>query len=293
MIDIEKDEFKIGFDENTGFIRVKNPIEDDAIADMYENKYHENNQGISDNLTYSTWEESGFYDKFTTFEKHIPAQETRSLLDIGCGLGKLLLYGKERNWNCVGVEPSKQAANCALSNGLNVLNCNFSKDLFTKNEKFDVVHMHHVLEHIKNPIDLLNDAKELLKENGILCVIVPNDFSAFQTILWKELDFKPWWIAPEHHLNYFDFNTLSSLLENNGFEIVLKETSFPMELFLLFGEDYIKQPEIGTQSHLKRTNFDTILRKYDNELKRKFYQSLANIGIGRDVILYAKKKISE
>lgn len=290
MIDIQKDKFKIGFDESVGFIRVKNPIEDEEITDMYENQYHENNQGISDNLTYSSWEESGFYDKFSTFEDHVGAHENRSLLDIGCGLGKLLLYGKERNWNCVGVEPSRQAANCALNNGLNVLNCNFSKNIFKANEKFDVVHMHHVLEHIKNPIALLNDAKELLKDDGMLCVIVPNDFSAFQKILWKDLDCSPWWVAPEHHLNYFDFDTLSTLLENNGFEIILKETSFPMELFLLFGDNYVSQPEIGRQSHLKRTNFDTTLRKYDNDLKRKFYQSLANIGIGRDVILYAKKK---
>lgn len=291
MLDIENDKFTIGFDENEGFIRVKNPMEDKVITDMYENQYHENNQGISDNLTYSEWEESGFYDKFSTFEEYIPAQENRSLLDIGCGLGKLLLYGKERNWNCIGVEPSKQAANCALNNGLNVLNCNFSKNIFKSNEKFDVVHMHHVLEHIKNPMALIKDAKELLKDEGLLCIIVPNDFSAFQKILWKELDFKPWWISPKDHLNYFDFDTLSSLLEKNGFEIVLKETSFPMELFLLFGDNYIKNPEIGSQSHLKRLNFDTTLRKYNNDLKRKFYQSLANIGIGRDVILYAKKKI--
>jgi len=63
-----------------------------------------------------------------------------------------------------------------------------------------------------------------------------------------------------------------------------------MELFLLLGDDYIQDPSLGRKMHNKRKNFDLILSKFNNQLKRDIYQAFANLNIGRDIILYAIKK---
>lgn len=54
------------------------------------------------------------------------------------------------------------------------------------------------------------------------------------------------------HINYFDFHGIEILLENLGFGIVLKTSDFPMELFLLMGEDYIENYKVGIKCHQKK-----------------------------------------
>ena len=68
------------------------------------------------------------------------------------------------------------------------------------------------------------------------------------------------------------------------------ESTFPLELFLLFGFDYINNEQIGKKIHSMRMKFDSILYSSNNNtLKRKIYSSFANMGIGRTIIVYAKK----
>ncbi len=92
------------------------------------------------------------------------------------------------------------------------------------------------------------------------------------------------------HINYFDFSTISDVLTRIGFKIILKESTFPLELFLLMGYDYIKNPKIGKKKHLERIQFE---KNFENrnarKVKRTLYQKFAEIGIGRTAIIYAKK----
>ena len=75
-----------------------------------------------------------------------------------------------------------------------------------------------------------------------------------------------------------------------GFKIIIKESTFPLELFLLMGQDYIKNPKIGKKIHLARIQFEKNFEKRKEvQLKRIIYQKLAEIGIGRTAIIYAKK----
>ena len=288
MEDLKIDNFQIGFDEDKEYICVKNPLQNDTIKDLYENEYHKDKKVHKINI--SPWEEINFNDKFSIFEENLENNSSKSLLDIGCGTGRFLLYGKNRAWKVKGVEPSRQACECAKFNNLDVINDIFSKKLFEE-KSFDVIHLHHVLEHLETPSEVIADSKEILKDDGILCVVVPNDFSPFQKTVWKELNYKPWWVVPEHHINYFSFDSLSKLLYKNGFEVFLKETSFPLELFLLFGENYVEDENIGRKAHEKRVHFDRTLSRFDNNLRRKLYQSFANLDIGRDIILYANKRV--
>ena len=87
--------------------------------------------------------------------------------------------------------------------------------------------------------------------------------------------------------------TKNKILENNyisGFKIILKESTFPLEFFILMGHDYIKNPKIGKKIHLERIKFEKHFEKLKTiEVKKALYQKFAEIGIGRTAIIYAKK----
>jgi hypothetical protein len=124
----------------------------------------------------------------------------------------------------------------------------------------------------------------------VLCINVPNDFSPFQIAGRAATSADEWWIAPPYHLNYFDFESAAGLLERLGLDIVERTTSFPMEAFLMMGDDYTRDRELGRACHKKRKRFDLALEAAGlKETRRAFYRALANSGMGREVVLIAVK----
>jgi hypothetical protein len=91
-------------------------------------------------------------------------------------------------------------------------------------------------------------------------------------------------------LNYFDADSLAALLKGAGLAVSHLEASFPMEIFMLMGENYVGNGTLGRLCHERRMAFETNLRKLGKgELLSAFYQSLAGLNLGRQVIAYAKK----
>lgn len=236
------------------------------------------------------WWNMVYAQRYAILEQYLPA-ERRRLLDIGSGPGFFLLNGQERGWQVKGVEPSVQAAEHSRSLGLDVENVFFTEQTASMLGRFDAINMGEVLEHIPDPAALLSLVNRQLNASGMVCIIVPNDFNPFQMVLRDHLGFEPWWVAPPHHINYFDFDSLSRLVERCGFEVVHKEATFPIDMFLLMGQNYIGNDALGRQCHTQRKLFESNLSCGGaSELKSKIYGELAKIGIGREVVLFASKK---
>jgi SAM-dependent methyltransferase len=230
-----------------------------------------------------------YSERYEIMEKFL-GDGRRRLLDIGSGPGFFLLNGKNRGWQVKGIEPSVKAAEHSHGLGLDVVNDFFSEETSAGLEHFDAVNMSEVLEHISDPMSLLSLVHDQLNEKGLVCIVVPNDFNPFQVVLRDHLEFKPWWVAPPHHINYFNFKSLSRLVKKCGFEVVHKEATFPIDIFLLMGDNYIGNDELGRKCHGKRMNFEINLdRAGVNSLKQGLYQSMAELGLGREVVLYARK----
>lgn len=228
-------------------------------------------------------------DRLASFERMLPA-DRRRLLDIGCGPGFFLKAAIARGWQAHGIEPSRQAAAHARSLGAAV-----TEDFFNWNSaqtlgRFDVVNLTNVLEHVADAAQTLSRATNLLEPGGVLCVGVPNDFSLFQIAARTAADTGDWWLAPPHHLNYFDFDSLEGAIEKLGLKLVDRTTSFPMEAFVMMGENYVGDPALGRGCHGKRKNFDFAFEKAGlTHLRRDFYRSLARLGIGREAVVLAVK----
>jgi hypothetical protein len=96
-------------------------------------------------------------------------------------------------------------------------------------------------------------------------------------------------VAPPHHINYFDFDSLTRLLTASGFEVVVREATFPIDIFLLMGDDYVGNDELGRQSHARRKAFELTLAAAGlGGLRRALYRELAKLDLGREVLIVAR-----
>jgi SAM-dependent methyltransferase len=237
------------------------------------------------------WSRLAWEDRLALFEDLLKPEAARQLavLDIGCGPGWFLKTAIDRGWEAQGIEPSRQAAEHARSLGLDVVNAMFDEGSAARLDRAHVVHLNNMLEHVADPVALLRLAIARAWPGGLICVGVPNDYNALQEAA-RASGTKPWWLAPPHHLNYFDFASLEALLARLGLDVVETLTSFPMELFLLMGENYVGDDKIGRHCHLRRKQFDLALEKAGlGAVRRKLYGALAKAGIGREAIIVARK----
>jgi SAM-dependent methyltransferase len=129
----------------------------------------------------------------------------------------LSIFQKE-NWEVSGVEPSG-SGNVAKERGIKIYKSIFEKAELPKNY-FDVVILNHTLEHVDDPLKVLQKVKTILKSGGICLVDVP-DFGGFSAQIMKS----NWpFLVPNEHTFQFTKETLSKIFVKAGFKIVYIES---------------------------------------------------------------------
>lgn len=203
------------------------------------------------------------------------------ILDVGASGGFFLERARLSGWQVCGVEPSEQAAKHARETfDMEIFEGHF-EHFESEPASFDAIHMSFVLEHVPNPRAFLLKAMTLLRDGGCLWIEVPNDFNVLQETIVNRLSKERWWIVPHHHLNYFDFKSLTALMEEIGAPERYRMSSFPMEFFVLMGDDYIGNDLVGKECHGKRMRFEQHLLAYSPESLAQIYETLAQAGLGR------------
>jgi SAM-dependent methyltransferase len=274
-----------------GFRHVVPLPEPRTLEAIYREKYYRDEKPtfLAHAAEDQQWAELAQNDRLDVFERLLPAKRRR-LLDIGCGPGFFLRTAKTRGWRALGVEPSRQAASHARGLGLEVAEGFFNAESAPGFGRFDAIQLNNVLEHVPDPASVLLEARALVEPGGLLCVNVPNDYSPFQIAARATTTRSEWWVAPKHHLNYFTFDSLAGLLQRLDFKVAERTTSFPMELFLLMGENYTIDPALGRACHESRKKFDMALETAGfGETRRAFYRALAQAGLGREAAIVAVK----
>ena len=211
------------------------------------------------------------------------------MLDIGAGNSLLGYFFKEHGWHSTILEPNTDACAYQEQYGVKVIPGMLNTCSFDDSDNYDFINLQYVLEHTYDPVDILSTVRQLMHGDTILRIQVPNDFSPGHQA-WLEFSQKePAWISYPDHINYFNFGSLSRLLSQQGFVEISRDTTFPLELLLLTGNDYYNQhnPDINVARILSEFEQSWKSSKQEHVLA-DFYRALANTGMGRSVIMYLK-----
>ncbi|MDP2209410.1 MAG: class I SAM-dependent methyltransferase [Bacteroidota bacterium] len=141
--------------------------------------------------------------------------QTGRLLDIGCGVGHFIRTALNQGYVAEGVEFSEAAAAVGREQwNLKIVSGDFLSNEF-KPESFDIITLWQVLEHVRQPREVLLKIHNLLKPNGLLVIAVPN-FASIQAKLfrnrWYHLD------VPRHLFHYSP-ESLTNILDNCNFRV--------------------------------------------------------------------------
>jgi SAM-dependent methyltransferase len=279
--------------EACGFRHIDPLFTDEELKKFYDGEFYEKER--PDYFTRAEsdkdWWMLRYHHYYALLEEHAPngTNNGRRILDIGSGPGYFLEAGRTRGWQVLGFEPSQIAADYTRARGIAVEQDFFSAARARPHGPFDVVSMNLVLEHLRDPIGLIEQAKSVLAPGGLLFVSSPNDFNPLQMVLWQKMGFAPWWVAPRHHLNYFDGESARRLFAARGLKTLHQETSYPLENFLLAGRNYIGNDAVGRECHKERKAFETALFQHDPAQMRRLAASWSAQGIGREFIILGKK----
>lgn len=186
----------------------------------------------------------------------------KDVLEIGCSSGYFLFELQRLVKSITGVELTAEYADYAKEKGIPVVNAIDELE----DDRFDLIFMFHVLEHLNDPVYFLEEVRNKLKTNGKLVIEVPNveDVLVHTYKVEPYLDF--YWQPA--HVFYFSKNTLSMALDKAG---GYSYTIFPLQRYDLSNHIYwMLLGKNGGQGYFNNIFSEALLREYEKTLKEKF-----------------------
>ena len=136
----------------------------------------------------------------------------KTLLDFGCGQGGFLRLAQNYAQKVYGVELEETSRNLLNKDGIKT-----ESDINQFSQKFDVITMFHVIEHLTQPYEFLKLIREKLDDNGQLIIETPNAndvlISRYNCEAFKNFTY---WGC---HVFLYTSYSLELLLKQAGFKI--------------------------------------------------------------------------
>ena len=138
----------------------------------------------------------------------------KSILEVGCGRGEYLSILKQTEVSLAhGIEYSKESVSSCINSELSVTKGFFGDENFVlPKQKYDGFICLNFMEHWPNPNKVLAHLKKNLSEDAIGIIEVPNFDMILKQGLYSEFI--------SDHLFYFTKDTLTFMLNYNGFEVI-------------------------------------------------------------------------
>ena len=164
-----------------GFLFTQNPLNQKSATQFYSEQYRRLYEGTDmDDATWETFVDDCYRASRSMAEGLtgiIPLLRSREMssvriIEIGSGAGWNLAGFKERGASVCGYDPDENCVKAAAKRGLEV-RLGLVEEALRQGELADVVILNHSLEHVLDPVDVLEKCKQLLKPQGCLFVGVP------------------------------------------------------------------------------------------------------------------------
>lgn len=140
-------------------------------------------------------------------------------VDLGAGTGAFACALKKSGCfdDVIAADFANECVDACQNNGLTAVKG--SIEYFNDNS-VDLLTMNDLIEHLFNPMEFIQKCFSALKSDGFISIACPNG-EGFDFKIFKENTVN---ITPPEHLNYFNPNSLSRLLESVGFKVLEKQT---------------------------------------------------------------------
>jgi 2-polyprenyl-3-methyl-5-hydroxy-6-metoxy-1,4-benzoquinol methylase len=249
----------------------------EELENFYKNEYRLNyKSSYQPKLKHTIRYASGSIYHFKNMMKYIKESKGKSFLDLGAGSGEILYFAKKEGFKVLGIEPNNgYASYCKNLLSLPIIN-NVYEKANIKKDSYDVIHLNEVLEHMRDPIVVLNDIYSFLKPDGIAFINVPD----------IELDMH----APStrfHYAHIYNYNhiTLKKLIQKCGFEILNLGTNTTK---------IVAKKNLSNQEYQDVKldgNFENLYNKLVSKSNLYYSLTVAPIRIVKKLFLYPKEII--
>lgn len=149
--------------------------------------------------------------------------KSKTVLEIGCGKGAVTRYLKKNGCIITCIEISEEYAIAAK---------NYCKDIIIENVEslnglnlpehhFDVILYGDVLEHLKNPSQVIKKFSQYLKNDGYIVVSIPNiaNWKIRLDLLFGKFDYQNSGILDKNHIRFYTKKTIKKMIQNSDYEI--------------------------------------------------------------------------
>lgn len=165
----------------------------------------------------------------------IPGDRALRVLEVGCANGRLGQEIKKLGHFVAGVEISPQAAQNArwVLDEVYVFDIEGEWPKKFEEQKFDIVVLPEILEHIFDPINVLKKSADVLKPNGEIIITTPNFMTWTNRIrfLFGFFKYEEQGMFDFGHIRWFTYQYLKQVLVESGFTIMAeKHIIFPGKL---------------------------------------------------------------
>lgn len=195
-------------------------------------------------------------------------KKARSVLEIGCHTGYLLEVLKERGIVAEGIDIDAEAVQVAQTRGVKAQHGDIEDPNLLKNfQKFDVVLMMDVLEHLREPEKILKALPQVIEKGGRALVTVPNVtyWAVRKDLLLGKWKYVESGILDRTHLRFNNLEGWKELIANSGFKV--KEFRVA-DAMLVFESRLFKIPVLGAL--LKKIK-DPIVKRWPGFFAISFY----------------------
>lgn len=208
-------------------------------------------------------------------DKYLKNRDNLYILDVGCGTGSYLKLLKKFG-QVLGLEPNQSMAKYCQNQGLEIVNCQIEN--YQSKQKFDLITLFDVLEHIKDDRKTIRMLTNLLNKDGYLLITVPTFW-----YLWSRHD------QVCHHYRRYKMETIENLLGNEFKLIYISYYNFFLFPAIFVGlklKSFFKADRLPAKLPNKLINW-LLYKIFSSE--KKLIARAKKIPFGVSLILLAQK----